>query len=413
MKRLKTISLAIYFLAAFVLPGGAEAPYAARETGAANLEEGKKAETLSPGDKFAFDFYRKLAVEGNLFFSPLSAYTAFAMAYEGAAAQTAGEMERVFSFPKDANERRAYFKDLTAGLNFSGENGEMKLANSFWAQKDYPFLPAYLEILSGSYSARAWNLDFKNGTEAARKKINSWAEENTAKKIKNLLPPRSLTALTRLVLVNAVYFKGFWENKFDKKLTYEDLFIKSEKEKKAVMMMKYPGDAKTGYTENEYAKILELPYRGNRFSMILLLPAEGNMKRAEEALTPENFRKWEKELVKTKVRIFLPRFKMEYSASFVKHLSDMGMPTAFTEAADFSGMDGTKKLYIQKALQKAFIEINEEGSEAAAATAVVVGMKSMAISPVFKADRPFIFLIKDKKTNSILFMGKVSDPESK
>ena len=361
----------------------------------------------------AFRFYaEESAKPGNIFFSPYSLYTAFAMTYEGARGKTAREIASVFSFPAGTAGLRRSLAGLRKDLAAAAKGAEFEQANSFWAQEDYKFLPAYLKTLRGSYGAEARRADFKNRTEEARGEINDWTETRTKGKIKDLFPEGSLDPLSRLVLVNAVYFKGTWETPFDKDMTSDADFTTGEGKVK-VRMMAAPGARQAEYSEDGELQALRLPYKGGGLSMLVLLPGEGkNLADTEKLLTAERLESIRKNLAKQKVKVFLPKFT--FNSGFILNgaLAKLGMPAAFSEAAaDFSGMDGTDKLYIQKAFHKAFVEVNEEGTEAAAATGVAMGVKSMAFDfALFRADRPFLFFIEERKTGLILFMGRMENP---
>lgn len=383
---------------------------AARTAGA---QEAAKPAPADGANAIAFKFYAAEAAKaGNVFFSPYSMYAAFGMAYEGAKGATAEEIAAVFSFPAAPADLRAGLASLKKELAASAKGAEFVQANSFWAQKDYKFLPAYLKTLKTDYSAAARNTDFKTKTEASRKEINAWTAKQTKGKIKELFPAESLTALTRLVLVNAVYFKGLWETTFKKDMTFEADFTKSGGEKVKVKMMTSPGTRDAQYAENGDLQALRLPYKGGALAMLVVLPRrEKPLAEVEKDFGAAALAGLRGELSKEKVRVFLPKFSFSSGYKLNAALAELGMPTAFTEKADFSGMDGTKGLYIQNAFHKAFVEVSEEGTEAAAATGIAVGLKSMPMGQkMFRADRPFLFFIEDTKTGLILFMGRVEDP---
>lgn len=379
--------------------------------GTAGAQEGAAAKTADP-NAIAFKFYAgEAAKPGNVFFSPYSMYTAFGMAYEGAKGATAEEIAGVFAFPGGA-DLRAGLASIKKNLDAASKGAEFIQANSFWAQKDYKFLPAYLKTLKTGYGAEARNADFKKKTEGARKEINSWTSKQTKGKIPELFPADSLTAMTRLVLVNAVYFKGQWETTFKKDMTFDTDFTKTGGAKVKVKMMSAAAARDAEYTENEELQALRLPYKGGGLSMLVLLPKRGKaVTDVEKDFGAGKLEDLRKSLVTEKVKVFLPRFKFSAGYKLNGPLAALGMPTAFTDKADFSGMDGTKGLYIQNAFHKAFVEVNEEGTEAAAATGVAMGLKSMPMGQkMFRADRPFLFFIEDTKTGLILFMGRMEDP---
>lgn len=365
----------------------------------------------------AFKFFaKKGAAAGNLFFSPYSLHTAFAMAYEGARGKTAKEIAKVFSMPEKTADLRRGLAELGVQLSTDAAGAEFAQANSFWAQQGYNFLPAYLDALRKDYSAEARNVDFKTKTEEARLAINGWTEERTKGKITNLFKEGALTPLTRLVLVNAVYFKGKWQEPFKKEMTAEADFTRSDGTKVKARMMGFPGTRDFDYGETGDFQLLRLPYQGGGLAMLLALPKKGKtLAEAAKGLDAAALERMRKELSQQKVKAFLPRFTFSSDFDLNGTLGALGMPLAFTDAADFSGMDGTRKLYVQRAVHKAFIEVNEEGTEAAAATAIAMGVKSapMFDMQVFRADRPFLFFIEEPGTGLLLFMGRVEEPKEK
>ena len=365
---------------------------------------------ITASNAFAFDLYRQLsATGGNVFFSPYSVAVALAMTYEGARGWTAAEMEKVLRLPKDETFRRDFFaKDLES----FNSGSDARIVNSFWAQKEHAFLPAYGDILRKSYRADAFSTDFKRNADTARMEINKWTDAQTNGLVKELFPENSLNSLTRLVLVDAVYFKGKWGTRFDKALTAEADFFTTPKNKIKVSMMKLTGEeAKFNYCRYGELQLLELPYKNGGLSMLIILPAEGGLNKLEKELSPAKLSYWKTELTNRRVDVFLPRFSMNARYALPATLAKMGMPRAFTDKADFSGMDGTKSLYIQQVVHQGFVEVNEEGTEAAAATGVAMGLKSMPEqAPQFRANRPFIFLIQENATGKIIFMGRMEKP---
>jgi len=342
-------------------------------------------------------------------------YTAFAMTYEGAKGDTASEIASVFGYPAKTEDLRAAAALQKKNLAAAAKDAEFTQANSFWMQKGYNFLPAYLRVLRRFYSGDGMNADFRGRTEVARKDINSWTAGKTKGRIKELFPADSLDALTRLVLVNAVYFKGAWQTPFKKDMTFETDFTKTGGEKVKVNMMSAPGTRDAEYAENDDFQAVRLAYKGGGLSMLVLLPREGRSPAdLEKGLDAARLDEIRKSLGKEKVRVFLPKFSFSSGFKLNAALAGLGMPTAFTEKADFSGMDGTKSLYIQNAFHKAFVEVSEEGTEAAAATGVAMGLKSMPMGIMtFRANRPFLFFIEDPKSGLLLFMGRMEDPSKK
>jgi len=358
---------------------------------------------------FSFEFYNEIIKDedSNVFYSPYSIFTALSMAYEGANGTTAAEMKDVLNILQNDSVTESSFGRLYNLLNQKNDGYTVNTANAFWANKDYKFLDEYTNILKRYYVAEAYELDFAKNVEAAET-INNWIEEQTKDKIKDMIKPDMLSDLTKLVLTNAIYFKGLWEKQFDPEETYETDFHISDNATVKVDMMQYTGEDDTfNYTETDDLQILELDYQGKDVSMLLILPKENNISIAEEQLTKDNIEEWKNNLSEMDLQVQIPKFKLETEYSLNDILKNMGIVDAFGDA-DFSKMDGTKSLFISKVLHKAFVEVNEEGTEAAAATAIVVELTAVPYS--FVADHPFIFLIQQKDTGAILFMGRVDDP---
>ena len=379
---------------------------------------------VNGNNAFALDLYAQLKNnEGNLFYSPYSISTALAMTYAGVKGQTAEQMADTLNFPKcKGNDSPGWmrtteqfhkaFGRVIDRLNQQGQKGDYQLsiANALWGQKDYRFLDSFIQLNSKHYKAGLENVDFVNETEKARVKINQWVEDKTNEKIKNLIPQGTLNALTRLVLTNAIYFKGNWAEQFDKDMTKNaDFFVSSDKTVTAPLMYQKE-DFK--YGQSDTLQLLELTYKGEDLSMLILLPKEKDgLADMEKELTTRNLAEWQKKMHKQEVEVFLPKFKMTSQFSLAETLEKMGMPDAFDVGkADFSGMTGNKDLFISAVLHKAFVEVNEEGTEAAAATGVMMSLSMALEQPVFRADHPFVFIIKDNNTGSILFVGRVVDP---
>ena len=360
-------------------------------------------------------FAAEAARPGNLFFSPYSMRTAFAMAFDGARGGTAAEIRKTFGFAAEPAAARAEAAELAKAAEAAAQGAEFVQANSFWAQADYKFLPAYTEALKKDYSAEARGADFKKDPEAARAAINAWTKEKTKGRIPDLFPQGALNTLTRLVLANAVYFKGAWVKAFSKENTFEADFKRHAGAPVKAQLMSFREGAPLEYGEAENLQLLRLRYKagnGEGLAMVVALPADkAAFDKFQKSLTAERYAALRASLGKQKTKVFLPRFTFSSAFDLGGSLSKLGMPVAFTDKADFSGMDGTRKLYIQKAVHKAFVEVNEEGTEAAAATGVAMGLKSMDFdTPVFRADRPFFFFIEDVKTGLLLFIGRVEDP---
>lgn len=389
-------------------------------------EDPLKADTaavVAGNTEFALELYAKLKddlnikeADGNLFFSPYSISTALAMTWAGARGETEKQMADVLHFSLPQERVHQALGALEKQLNAADKNRgyQLSVANALWGQKGYGFLNEFLTLTKKNYDAGLRELDFVNPVERekARKTINKWVEKKTNKKIKDLIQPGILNELTRLVLTNAIYFKGDWAIQFDKKDTRDAPFKLSADKEVTVPMMHLEDRFK--YAETNDLQILELPYKGQDLSMIVLLPKKvDGLAELEKSLTVKNLDTWLSELRKQEVRVYLPKFKMTTGPLELRNiLKSMGMKDAFSlPPADFSGMTGTKDLFISNVLHKAFVAVDEKGTEAAAATAV--GMTTTAIPKppvIFRADHPFVFLIKDNRSGSILFMGRVMNP---
>ena len=371
-------------------------------------------DVVNGNSQFAIDAYKKLNSENggkNIFFSPYSISSALAITYEGARGQTAQEMQQVLGLPEDENAMLAGFAKIYNTINGKGKSYQLYTANALWAQQSYKFLDSFTSVSKKYFGAQATNVDFINKSEQARQEINGWVESHTNSKIKDLMPQGSLDPLTRLVITNAVYFKGKWKLQFEPSKTYGADFKVSPQQSVKVQMMHMSGEkSRFNYLENDELQMIELPYDGNGLSMVVILPLEGKMDDVEQSLSVQKIGELKAMLSEQEVVVNLPKFKFKTKYSMAQTLAGMGMPNAFSDEADFSGMDGTKDLYISKVIHQAFVEVNEEGTEAAAATAVVDATSIAQPQNIFNANRPFIFMIEEKSTGTILFMGKVTDP---
>ncbi len=370
--------------------------------------------------QFALDLYAKLrGQDGNLFFSPYSISTALAMTRAGAKGDTAAEMDKVLHFTLPQDKLHAAFAALIKEVN--GDPADKKrgcqltTANALWGQKDYGFKADFIQLLNDDYGAGLNEVDFKTAHEAARKTINAWVEKQTNDKIKDLLHEGDLTDLTRLVLTNAIYFKGDWTSPFKKDATHDELFHRASDWQIKAPMMNQTG--KYGYLENATLQALEMPYAKGELSMVVLLPKKiEGVADLEKDLTADKLDGWIGKLQKQEVIVSLPKFRTEQRVLLADTLSAMGMKLAFDDQkADLSGMAGKPgDLYISKVIHQAYIDVNEEGTEAAGATAVTVAEASAVRveppKPVFRADHPFLFLIRDTRSGSILFLGRLADP---
>jgi serpin B len=375
-------------------------------------------------NRFAFDLYSRLAKDkeytgSNIFFSPFSVSSALAITYEGARGKTADEIRSVFYFPENDTMRRGGFSGLNAGINNGDSSYSLRTANALWAEKTYPFLTEYVGTAERSYGAKTTNLDFIGHPEDSRITINTWVEDKTEDRIKDLIPPGVIDPSVRLVITNAIYFKGNWVKQFDKNKTADaDFRISPGKTVRVKMMQRTDEDTVYLYAENDNLQMLSMPYdhgNGTELSMIVLLPKDDDIASAEASLDADKLSALQQSASSRRVRVYFPKFKLATKYFLPDTLKAMGMATAFSGSADFSGMDGTKNLFISDVIHQAFVDVNEEGTEAAAATAVVMRLAAAAPGhevqiPVFRADHPFIFFIQDDETGNILFIGRVVNP---
>ncbi len=365
---------------------------------------------------FALDLYGRLKSNpGNLFFSPYSISTALAMTYNGARGETEKQMSQVLHFGAAQEEVHTGFNELQRQLGKAEKQQgiQLNIANALWAQTGHPFLPAFLKTGKDEYQANINQTDFKTKAEAARAEINHWVTQQTKDKIRDILPPGSIDASTRLVLANAIYFKGLWAEPYDKAATSPQTFHRSANSLARVPLMHHFDNVR--YMEESDFQAVELPYKGGELSMVVFLPRQiEGCGALENRLTPILISRSLGRMRNQRVEIFLPRFKLESSFNLSATLARMGMSSAFGPQADFSGIDGTRLLYISGVFHKAWGEVNEEGTEAAASTIVVMRpsaiMKPPPPPPVFRADRPVIFFIRDTRSGSILFLGRFAGP---
>ncbi len=415
--------LSILAISLFLLgcTGPNNGPTNLNQTGSNNASILKVAKSVN---EFSFSFYNAIDAlkEGkeNVFFSPLSISQAFSILDEGAKGNTAAELEGVFAFETDPVKRRGSNAALNNLLNAPNPEYQLSVANALWVNKNYPVLGDYVGVVKNFYGGDAANLDFDANPSGSADTINKWCSENTNGKIPSILTPDMVTPDLRLVITNAIYFKGKWLKEFDKKNTKDMEFRKSATEKIRVpMMFSQDHEAHFSYMENDLLQLLQIPYKGDRLSMIVLLPKNDNLAGMENGLNLESYELWKKDLKRAPAIVYLPKFKFEVNYDLKPTLQNMGIKDVFVYGpSDLSGINGIKvdginDLYVGFALHKAYVDVNEEGTEAAAVTGI--GVMSGAAAPPknppeFKADHPFIFMIEDKETGQVLFMGKVMDP---
>ena len=369
-------------------------------------------------NEFAVDLYGKLeGTSGNLFFSPASISTALAMTYAGARGETAVQMEKTLHFTLGQQRLHPAMAQLISDLNAEGaaDGFQLSVANALWVQKDDKLLDFYSDTVKNRYGAGLGELDFKTHAQIARTIINEWVSDKTEHKINDLIPDGAITRDTRLILTDAVYFKAGWEKIFKKSATKDGEFQTADKQSVNVPLMHITSGF--NYMRGGNFQGLELPYKNRDLSMLIFLPDKPKEFAAfEKNMNAQHLNRWLDEFKLTpKVEVTLPKFKLDQSFALADTLKEMGMASAFDpKAADFSAMIGKKELYISAVLHKAFVEVDEEGTEAAAATAVMVATLSAAVNTpppvIFNADHPFLFIIRDNRSGSFLFMGRVSDP---
>jgi serpin B len=367
---------------------------------------------VTGNNKFAFELYKKISAKPeNLFYSPFSISAALAMTYTGAKANTAKQISAVMHFADNSAAFSTSYKDYLATISkLNNDQVSIYAANSLWGQIAFTFKKEFIELISSNYSAEVKNVNFIKEADKCRMQINQWVESKTNSKIKDLIKPGLIDDLTRLVLVNAIYFKAPWDKPFDEKATKKLDFKKDDATTVTTDFMIVDNDYK--YYSNDNLAAVEIPYSKGTMSMLVLLPKDkAAFEDLKKNIGNELYTQINSGLAMKKVKLFLPKFKATSEFELSDMLILMGMEEAFSDEADFSGMTGKKDLKISKVVHKAFIDVNEAGTEAAAATAVIIRIKSMPVNPVeFKADHPFMFIIKDNASGSILFAGNIYDP---
>lgn len=366
---------------------------------------------------FGYSLYAELSggTQGNFVVSPYSVHSVMSMVAAGAAGETKSQMITTLQLPNKDTDRNATAKAILDRIAALGAKGDVTLesANRVWVQESYPLLPAFTDVIQKTFGAGFAVADFVKSAEPTRKAINDWVEKITRNRIKDLIPSGVLTPLTRMVLVNAVYFYGTWDVPFSEKSTRPQPFFTAPGQAHDVPMM-HAKLEHIGYREEAGLQVCELPYKGRALSMIVLLPEAGKIGALEQRIGKVGFNALCGVLEPETVHVTLPKFKIESQFGLNDPLVKMGMRDAFDAGrADFSGMTGTRDLFISAVIQKAFIEVNEKGTEAAAATGVVMALRAMPIEKriEFRADRPFLFALRDRETGLMLFMGRVADPK--
>jgi len=389
-----------------------------RET-SPNVDDTDLTMLVNGNSDFAFDLYQALNKEDdNIFYSPYSISLALAMTYAGARGETEKQMADTLHFTLPQDRLHPTFNGLDLELSQRGKGAKGKdeggfrlnIANAIWGQRDYHFLTTFLDLLAENYGAGLRVLDFTEEPEKSRITINEWVSDEIEGRIKDLLPPGSVTALTRLVLTNAIYFNAAWQYPFDEDATKDGPFHLLDGGEVTVPMMRQ--GKSLGCAEGEGYQAVELPYDGRQLSMLILLPRAGRFETFEKSLDTQRVNDILKNLASRQVALTMPRFEFESSFSLGETLAAMGMADAFSNA-DFSGMTGSRDLFIADVVHKAFVSVDEDGTEAAAATAVIMPTSGPPGTTVeVTIERPFIFLIRDIETGAILFVGRVVNPSA-
>ena len=374
--------------------------------------------TWDANNVFAFDMYRELAgqnLEKNVFFSPTSILMAMSMAYEGAGGNTALEMEDALNIISDDKTRKSEINMILDILSKPHQEYTADVANALWIQDNYNVHDDYIKVLTSDYKG---TVDTFNSEQSSYDKINKWASDNTQGMISKIIKPPTLD-YSLIVLTNAVYFKGDWVMKFDRKFTNPDYFYTTPENKITTKMMTQVDNFK--YLKTDKMKIIQMPYKGDRFSMLVILPDDPKtMQSMENDISAENLSAWVNDLAFTKVQLHIPKFKMELEYNLIPPLQNLGINDAFdTSNADFHKIPepNARGLYISLVKQFAIIDVYEEGTVAVAVTVIGMTGSEPPLQPEapekFIADHPFIFAIWDAETNSMLFMGKIVNPSSK
>jgi serpin B len=393
-------------------------PHEARAMDTADL----LAALVQGNSEFALDLYARISPgDGNRFVSPFSMSTALAMAYAGAQDETALQIARALHFKLPPSQLHPAFHRLIAELHSRNANQaapdqpadvQLYTANALWAQAGERILPDFQKRIEVNYHGGLYPVDFRHAPDAAARTINAWVEEQTKGKIQDLIKSTHIDPHTVLILTNAIYFKALWASPFSKEKTSPDDFHSSPRDLARVDMMKQSGRFR--YFDEGSLQALELPYKGNTLAILILLPrAKDGLGQLESSLTSAKIANWVSKLSSHRVDVSLPRFKLTAEIELKDALSALGMPVAFKPGvADFSGITGTRELAISAVVHKAFVEVDEKGTEAAAATGVGFARTAVVAQPpvVFRADHPFFFLIRDTRTGSILFLGRLVRP---
>lgn len=386
---------------------------------APSVPQGDLAQLVQGNSDFAMALYRQLrSGDGNLFFSPYSISLALAMTYAGAQGDTESQMAQALHFTLPQERLHPAMNSLDQTISSYAQKGanqdqgfQLNIANSIWGQQDFAFLPAYLDLLAQDYGAGMHLVDFVSAPEPSRQVINSWVERQTQSKITNLFPQGSIDDTTRLVLANAIYFKAAWQDAFDPLSTQAGTFYLVNGGTTSATMMSSSHEASYLYAEGDGYQAVGLPYQGSQVMMVVVMPSAGKLSDFENGLTEAQLETVLNSMQDRPISLTMPKFKIESEFDLKSVLASLGMKDAFDTHADFSGMDGKQDLYVSDVLHKAYVNVDEHGTEAAAATGVVMGLMAVPAQPLHVTiDHPFLFFLVDPQTKTILFMGRMMNP---
>lgn len=386
---------------------------------APSVPQADLAQLVQGNSDFAMALYQQLrSGDGNLFFSPYSISLALAMTYAGALGDTESQMAQSLHFTLPQERLHPAMNSLDQTIASYAQKGanpdqgfQLNIANSIWGQQDFTFLPAYLDLLAQDYGAGMHLVDFVHAAEPSRQVINNWVEQQTQSKITNLFPQGSINDTTRLVLANAIYFKAAWENSFDPAGTHNGTFYLPDGSTTPVAMMSSGHESSYLYAQGSNYQAIGLPYKGSPVMMLVVMPSAGKFSDFESGLSDAQLQAILGGMNSQMIDLKMPKFKVESEIDLKSVLASLGMTDAFDTNADFSGMDGKKDLYVSDVLHKAYVNVDENGTEAAAATGVVVGLMAVPAQVLnVTIDHPFLFFLIDPQTQAILFMGRVTNP---
>ncbi|WP_135605638.1 serpin family protein [Methanococcoides sp. NM1] len=421
MNKIKTLEIVALCIITSLFLGGCIEDSTVNTKTTINADSIDDYDISTANNAFAFDMYSMVKNEDeNIFFSPYSIFTAMAICYDGAEGSTKEQISNVFYYSLSKPVLEESSKEMIDTINSANDEYDLKTANALWIRKNYPLNEQFAHNLKIYYGGNATNVDFRNEPEKSQDIINEWVSTNTNGKIKDLISDGTINSDTAMIITNAIYFKGKWINEFDIENTQKELFYNSSSNEEGTLIDMMYTRQYFNYGESEDAKIVELPYKGNDLCMYIVLPEKNNIGDFENIFRLSDYNKLKSSMESEKdVRIWLPKFKFDTKTELSDTLRNMGIVDAFTNNANFSSIYDSQKvsgdyvLSIDEVVHQAFIEVNEEGTEAAAATAIEAVDSAPMPGQImeFKADHPFMFFIEDKRTGCILFVGKVENPE--